>query len=210
MAEAMTYDSLVQDIKDYAERSDSPFLNQIPRFIMLAENRIASEVHGLGYLEYDTSTLTANNPVFPKPALWRETASFSVTVSNERKFLKQRPYSFCRKYWPNENLTGEPIYYSDYGYEHFLIAPTPSSNYDVEIAYHKRPVPLDSTNQVNWTTQYAPQLLLYASLLEAQIFLKLANRIPEFQAMFDRASQAVGAESDRRLAGDQTLTRNIG
>ena len=36
-AEALTYDSLVSDVQVYSERSDDVFVNQIPRFIMLAE-----------------------------------------------------------------------------------------------------------------------------------------------------------------------------
>jgi len=39
MAEGMTYDSLVSDVELYAERHDAEFIDQIPRFIMMAENR---------------------------------------------------------------------------------------------------------------------------------------------------------------------------
>jgi len=207
MAEAMTYNSLVQDIQDYAERSDSPFLAQIPRFIMMCENRIASEVRGLGYEKFVTSNLVQGNSVLKKPARWRETAGMYITVSNNAAFLKQRALPFLKSYWPNSATQGVPEYYSDYDYEHFLIAPTPNLAYEVQINYFERPVPLDSTNQVNWTTQYAPQLLLYGTLLEAQPFLKLASRIPEFQTLYDRAAQAVQAESQRRLVGDQSLIR---
>lgn len=207
MAESMTYDSLKSDIEVYAERSDVPFVTQIPRFIMLAENRIASEVHGLGYVKFAASNLNIGNPVLDKPARWRETASFMITVAGEVKFLKQRGYSYCRMYWPTIAATGEPLYYSDYDYEHLLVAPTPDDSYSFELAYHERPLPLDDTNQTNWTTRYAPQLLLYASLLEAQPFLKMTERIAEFQALFDRAASAVTQEAQRRLLGDQTLQR---
>lgn len=210
MAESMTYNSLVNDIQTYAERSDSPFVAQIPRFIMMAENRIASEVHGLGFLKFADFTLLADNPILDKPARWRETASLFIKVDDEVVFLKQRGYTFCRSYWPNLALTAQPIYCCDYDYEHLLIVPTPIENYDAEIAYHERPLPLDNTNQSNWTTQYAPQLLLYASLLEAQPFLKLTERVTEFQTLYDRAAGAVQQEADRRLIGGQSLMRTIG
>lgn len=210
MAEGMTYNSLVQDIQTYAERSDIPFINQIPRFIMLAENRIASEVHGLGYLKFVNFDLPADNPILEKPTRWRETASFFITVSNEAVFLQQRGYSFCRSYWPNFAITGQPVFYCDYDYEHMLVVPTPDVQYSCELAYHERPLPLDNANQENWTTQYAPQLILYASLLEAQPFLKLTERIAEFQALYERAASAVAQEAERRMSGDQTLQRTIG
>lgn len=211
MAAVMTYSQLVADIQTYAERNDNPFVAQIPRFIMLAENRIASEVKGLGYLRYVESTMVATNATIEKPARWRETASLSIVLaSGETKFLSQRAYTFCRSFWPTKTNTAEPTYYCDYGYEHLLIAATPDQDYSFEMAYHERPVPLDDTNQTNWTTQYAPQLILYATLLEAQPWLKLSGRTQEFQALYDRAAAGVTSEAQQRLLGDQSLMRTIG
>jgi hypothetical protein len=210
MAESMTYNSLVADIENYSERSDQPFLSQIPRFIMLAENRIASEIHGLGYLRFVEDILATDNPVVPKPARWRETASLFIVTDQGAVFLKQRSYTYCKSYWPDKSINGVPAYYCDYDYEHFLITATPDRDYAFELAYHERPTPLDDTNQTSWTTRYAPQLLLYATLLEAQPFLKLPERVAEFQALFDRASAAVTAEAQRRLGGDQALMRTTG
>lgn len=209
MAASMTYSSLVQDIKDYAERSDKPFVDQIPRFIMMAENRIASEIRGLGYVRFVTGTFAPGDAVVAKPERWRETSSLSITpIGLPSKFLKSRSYSFCKTYWPLQTVEGSPEYYADYGYEHLLIVPTPSADTVFELSYYERPVPLSSDNQTNWTTQYAPQLLLYATLLEAQPFLKLSERIGEFQALFDRAAAGVMNESSRLMSGDQTLARS--
>lgn len=210
MASSMTYSQLVEDVKTYAERSDSPFIDQIPRFIMLAENRIASEVRGLGFTRFVTTNLVQGQATLAKPARWRETLGVYMAVSGESKLLKQRTYGYCREYSPVGSFAAEPVYYADYDYEHYLISPTPDDDYVVEIQYHERPVPLDATNQTNWTTQYAPQLLLYATLLEAQPWLKLGARTAEFQALYDRAAAAVTAEAQRRIAGDQNMMRTTG
>jgi hypothetical protein len=66
------------------------------------------------------------------------------------------------------------------------------------LTYYERPQPLDDTNQTNWTTRYAPQALLYASLLEAQPFLKQSERIAEFQGLYDRAVGILSSEDTRR------------
>lgn len=209
--ESMTFSSLVEDIKNYAERSDSPFVDQIPRLIMLAENRIATEVKGLGQVKYVTGQFTAASGVIPKPARWRETVSFSYVDGDARvRFLRQRGYSFCRTYWPVATTVGEPEYYCDYDYEHLLVVATPSDSFDFEICYFEVPLPLNQTNQTNWTTRYAPQLLLYATLLEAQPFLKRPERIAEFQGLFDRSAAAVNNEAQRRLQGDNSLVRTVG
>lgn len=197
MASAMTYDSLVQDLQDYCERSDDPFLNQIPRFIMLAENRIASENKPLGFVRTVSGTLSSN--ILQKPIRWRKTKSLSLIVGAERRYLYARPYEFLRSYWPDTSQLAAPYYYADYDYEHYFVVPTPDMAYQFELQYWERPVPLDSTNQTNWTTQYAPQLLLYATMIEAMPFLKTSERIPEFQGLYDRALQAITKEDSERV-----------
>lgn len=209
MAASMTFDSLVSDIQIYAERSDAPFVDQIPRFILMAENRIAAEIHNLGFRKIVTSNFAVGNPIIAKPVRWRETAEFSyVDSTNSRKYMYQRGYNYLRAYWPNQALTGLPAFYSDYDYEHFLVAPTPSVALDYELQYHERPEPLDATNQTSWTTRYAPQLLLYASLLEAQPFLMRPERTQEFLTLYQLAAQAISREGEMRALGDQANTRS--
>jgi len=79
-------------------------------------------------------------------------------------------------------------------------------SYSFELQYYERPEPLSESNQTNWTTQYAPQLLLYGALMEAMPFLKTSERIAEFQALYDRALAAVTKES-QDLAIDATAMR---
>lgn len=202
-AEAMNYTSLVTDVQTYSERDDAPFVAQIPRLIMMAENRLASEVRGLGLQKYVTGTMSG--ATLEKPSRWRETISFSVTVAGEITFMQNRTYDYCRAFNPT-GATGVPRYYADQEYEHFYFSPVPAAAYAFELAYYERPVPLSETNETNWFTQYAPQLILYATLLEAQPFLKRPERIAEFQALYDRALQGVSQESSRRTNADRAGT----
>jgi len=151
MAEALTYNSLLSDVEIYAERNDQPFVTQIPRFVMLAENRLAMEVRGLGIQKYVTGKL--NTTVIEKPERWRETISFGVTVSGEQIYLQQRTYEYCREFSPNGLPLGVPRYYSDYGYEHYMVVPKPTVEVDFELAYYERPLPLSDQNQTNWEYQ---------------------------------------------------------
>ena len=174
---------------------------------MMAENRIASSVRGLGLMKFVTTTITQGTATYVKPARWRESASFSyINALGERVYLLERGYEYCRSYWPIVATQGTPKYYANYDYEHFLIVATPDATYDAEFCYYERPDPLSSSNQTNWTTQYAPQLLLYGVLLEAQPFLKLPERIAEFRAFYDEAVKNVALEATRR-AQDQSQNR---
>jgi hypothetical protein len=206
----MTYDSLLTDVEAYADQHDASFLAQIPRLIMLCENRIASEVRGLGYTRFANFNMAAGTAYYQKPARWRETIDLSVTLATgRRKFLFERGYEYLRFFWPDTSQTGEPRYYGNYGFEHFLVVPTPAAITACELAYYERPEPLSDVHQTNWTTQYAPQLLLYGTLLEAQPFLKRPDRTKEFQDMYDRAVAAVTGEAQKRL-GDQANARTDG
>lgn len=204
---AMTFNSLVDDIQAYAERqTDSVFVAQIPRFIMMAENRIASEKKPLGFQRSVNGVFAGKT--LAKPARWRLTRNISYVNSlNKRVFLKNRGYEYCRAYWPDDSLTDPPLFYADYSYEYFFFAPTPDAAYAFELTYYERPDPLSSTNQTSWTTQYAPQVLLYACMMEAMPFLKNSERIPEFQGLYTQSLEAIVKEDAERLI-DASVARS--
>lgn len=182
--EAMTYDSLVSDIENYAERHDEEFVSQIPRIVMMAENRLALEAKGLGQVNVVGGAFSANNPVLKKPALWRQTKSlFYVSADGRAVYLKPRKYEYCRLYALGEPA-GNPEFYADYDYDHFFFAVTPATAFTFELSYYARPEPLSSAVQVNWTTRNAPQLLLYACLLEAQPWLKNLSMLSMWQSQY--------------------------
>jgi hypothetical protein len=197
-AAAMTYDSLCKDVLLYAERNDEEFVNQVPRLIMLAENDIASKVRGLGMIKVVSGQMRVGESAFPKPTRWRESVSFNFTRAGERKHVYLRTYEFCRRLSPDDSVRGIPRYYGDYTSEHFLIAPAPDTAYNFELRYYERPDPLSESLQTNWTTQNAPGLILYATLLQAQPFLKNDARAATFKGMYDEIVASLAAEAQRR------------
>lgn len=204
-AAVMTYDSLVDDISTYLERTDQATLDKIPTFIMLAEQVIAAEIKFLGNLTVQQSTMVATQPIIDKPARWHKTVSMNVVVAGERKPILLRKYEYLREYWPDATQTDVPKFYCDYDYTHWLIAPTPASSYNFEVLYYERIQPLDSSNQTNWFTIYAPQALLYGTLLQAMPFLKNDERTPLWQAQYDKIMQVLKAEDVVRVADRQAI-----
>lgn len=214
MSTTMTFTSLKEDVQRYLERgatlaSDAVVYEQIPRLINLAERRIARELKVQGFINVVTGTLNAGNSVLPKPDRWRDTISINIGIgatNNQRKFLFTRDYEYLRSYWPNALDTDEPVFYSDYDYNHWLIAPTPNEDYPFEILYYELPPLLDDETQTNWMTEYAPQLLLYGTLLEATPFLKNDERIPVWQTMYDRSAAMLNGEDLAKVL-DRSATR---
>lgn len=198
----MTFTTLKQDVQRYLERgdtlaSDPIVFEQIPRLINLAERRIARELKIQGFINVVTAQLLADNPVVTKPDRWRDTVSMFIgtgTNNDTRSALFTRSYDYLRSYWPDATQTGEPLFYSDYDYNHWLVAPTPDADYPIEILYYQLPPLLDEEAQTNWLTENAPEILLYATLLEATPFLKNDERIPVWQNMYDRAAAMLNGE----------------
>jgi hypothetical protein len=203
-AAAMTYDSLTENIQSYLERTDAATLDKIPLFIMLAEQIIASQLKFLGNLKVMESAMVLNEAVIQKPARWHKTVSVNVTVDNKRQPVFLRKYEYLKEYWPNSTLTDIPKYYCDYDYDHWLVAPTPNLSYNFEVLYYERVQPLDSTNQTNWFTMYAPQALLYGSLLQAMPFLKNDDRIPMWKAEYQAIMDTLKNEDIQRIGDRQT------
>lgn len=204
-AAVMTYDSLVADIASYLERSDAATLQKIPTFIMLAEQVISAQIKFLGNLTVNTSTMTAGTNIIDKPARWRKTVSMNITVAGKREPVLLRKYEYLRQYAPDPANLAMPKYYADYDYTHWLVAPTPDAAYEFEVLYYERPQPLDSSNQSNWFTQYAPQALLYGSLLQAMPFLKNDGRVQLWQQQYDLIMGALKVEDQARVGDRQTV-----
>jgi hypothetical protein len=207
-AAVMTYDSLVNDISTYLERTDTATLEKIPQFIMLAEQIIAADLKFLGNLNVVQSNMVANEDVLDKPARWRKTVSMNITVDGKRQPVLLRDYEYLREYWPDPTQTDTPLYYSDYDYTHWLVAPTPDTNYTFEVLYYQRVPPLSSANQTNWFTEYAPQAMLYGSLLQAMPFLKNDERVQLWQAMYQQAIEMLKLENVARIGDRQAIVRD--
>lgn len=204
-AAMMTYDSLVADIQSYLERNDAATLNKIPTFIMLAEQNLAAQIKLLGNLIVNTSALTIGQATIDKPARWRKTVSMNITVAGQRQPVLLRKYEYLREYWPDPAQTGVPKFYADYDYTHWIVSPTPDAAYNFEVLYYERPQPLDSSNQSNWFTQYAPQALLYGSLLQAMPFLKNDGRTVMWQQQYDLILNALKTEDVTRTGDRQAI-----
>jgi hypothetical protein len=204
MAYAMTFASLQVDLRRYLERgftlADDPYVyEQLPRLINMAERRIARDLKIQGFIVAVTTSLSAGVSTYAKPNRWRETISMTTKSGDTVTPVFTRSYEYCRNYWPDDTQTGQPQFYADYDYSHWLFVPTPNAAYDLEVLYYELPVLLDDTQQTNWLTDYAPNLLLFASLLEATPFLKNDDRITTWQNFYQSAANALNTEDLKKI-----------
>lgn len=217
--QATTYNSLVADIKAYTSRgqdTDTSFVNQIPRIINKCEFQLARECKTLITQPPITGVLEPGNPTVEKPSRWRNTLYFNITVATDpstpntydtRRTLFMRPYETIVQYWPNRSLTGIPKFYGDYDINHWYIGPTPAYEHPFEFVMDERIEPLTVENQTNYLTQFLPDLLLNACLLESDIFLQRWERVEDRKAAYMESLQSATAEEKDRMSDK---TQNVG
>jgi hypothetical protein len=199
MPAAMTYDSLVTDLQAYLQRTDATIVNQIPRFIMLAQQAVSRDLKILGFREEATGSFDSNaqsTGMVQKPADWRK--SIAMWVSTGSTFdvhtpVYERTYEYLREIFPDPTIQGIPRFYADADWNHWLVlpAPNPALAPYFKVAYYGTLILIDGTNQTNWLTKNAPDWLLYRCLKEAAGFVKTDERIPVWGQNYDQATQSL-------------------
>jgi hypothetical protein len=208
-AYALTYDNLTNLVLQYLERSDAAVVNFIPTAVMLAEFEIAQDIKTLGQMLVADGVMTPGDPIIAKPALWRKTVSMTLTtMAGAKNPVYLRKLEYLNSYAPDATATGTPLYYADYDYDHWFIAPTPVSAFEFEVLCYTRLTPLSSSNQTNWLTQNAPNALLFGTLKQTAPFLKDDARLAVWSGMFDTAMVALKTEDQLRIGDRQSIVQD--
>jgi hypothetical protein len=171
---AFTYAQLKTAIQDYTENTETSFVTNLPTFIRAAEDRIFKLVDLEIFRKNATSALTSSDPYLSVPTDYLASFSLSITNGSSKEFLLQKDVNYIQEYNPNPATTGTPKYYAFFDKDNFIIAPTPDSNYVVELHYYYRPASLTAGAEsgTTWLSDNAPNALLYGSLVEAYIYMK--------------------------------------
>ena len=170
----MTYGELKQAIQDYTENDETTFVNNLPLFIRLAEERILKSVQLNLFQKNQFGTMTTGNQYLAAPSDFLAPFSLSIDVSGDAEFLLFKDLDFVQTYTPDPTTTGQPKYYAQFDVDNFILAPTPNANYTVDIHYLYRPASLTAgaDSGTSWLSTNAEISLLYASLIEAYTFMK--------------------------------------
>ena len=170
----MTYGELKQAIQDYTENDETTFVNNLPLFIRLAEERILKSVQLNLFQKNQAGTMTTGNQYLAAPSDFLAPFSLSIDVSGDAEFLLFKDLDFVQTYTPDPTTTGQPRYYAQFDVDNFILAPTPDANYTVDIHYLYRPTSLTAgaDSGTSWLSTNAEIALLYGSLVEAYTFMK--------------------------------------
>ena len=195
---AYSYSDLTTDIRNYTEVDSNVFTAAIINsFLRNAEHRInldcpmdSDRVQAEAQFATDFNSIT-----MPQALLFvRGIQVYDSTsaTTGEGVWLERRDQTFISEYVGEltgteggvaaQDTTGLPKYYSMYGGATtgtstatsgaVYVAPTPDQNYKYIIHYNALPTGLETNTGGTYVSNYFPQGLLYACLVEAYGFLK--------------------------------------
>ena len=170
---SFTLTTLTSSIQEWTENDEATFVAEIPFFIRNAEERIFKVVDLDYFRKNVTGTMTSGNKFLQKPSDYLASFSLSYVKDSANVFLLQKDVNYIQEFTPNPSTTGSPRFYSSFDIDNFILAPTPDTNYSVELHYYYRPASLTTDDSGStWISTNAPDALLYGSLIEAYTFMK--------------------------------------
>jgi len=198
----MTYSELLQKIRDYTEVSSNVLTDSIL-------NGIIENVDSDNNKRYATANLITNQRFIDTPSDLLVVRSAQIVDSdgvgqaNNRDFLEFRDTSFMSEFNPVES-TGVPKYYGMWDNDTIVIAPTPNATYTIQLNYILKDTGLSSTNTTTYISEYFPNGLLYACLVEAFSFLKGPNDLLQlYEGKYKQVVEGFSIEQMGRRRRDE-------
>jgi len=169
----MNYATLTTLIQQYCESTEQTFVDNIPTFVQLAEERVYNAVQIPAIRRNQIGTLSVNNKYLTLPSDWLATFSLAVInpTTSEQEFLLDKDVNFIRQSYPSPTDTGVPKYYAIFDDNTLILGPTPDAAYQVEMHYYYYPESI-VTAGTSWLGDNYENILLYGSLREAYTYLK--------------------------------------
>ena len=171
---SFTLATLKTAIQDYTDNTETSFVTNLPNFIKAAEERIFKNVDLEVFRKNVTTAFTSSDKFLSLPTDYLASFSLQITTSGSEDFLLQKDVNFLQEAFNASTSTGVPRFYAQFDINNFIVAPTPNSNYAVELHYYYRPASLTAgaDSGTTWLSTNAPYALLFGSLVDADLFMK--------------------------------------
>jgi hypothetical protein len=137
----MNFQQLSEAIQAYTESTEQLFVQNIPNFVQLCEERVYNAVQIPAIRKNVIGTFTSGDKYLALPEDYL--ASFSLAVifaDGSQQFLIDKDVNFIREAYPSPTDTGTPRYYAQFLPYTYIIGPTPDDSYQTELHYYYYPV----------------------------------------------------------------------
>ena len=196
------YTSLLDAAASWLNRGD--LVDQLPAFVTLSEGQFNREMRVRDMMV--RADATSAQELVQLPDDWLE--HYSLTVPPGSPSLtdgKAMPLRYMGEKETNEykaayrGVGGPPVGYTIIGNSIELV-PAPSGNVDLKMVYYQKIPSLNATTQTtNWLLAKSPDLYLYATVMQAQPYLKDDARLQLWSQMRAGLMEQIRMESEASM-----------
>lgn len=199
-----TYSELLTAAANWLSRAD--LTSRIPEFVTLAQARINRSVR-VQAMETKSTSFSITGEYVNVPSDFLEAKHFYITSVSPRKSLTRLDDETATDSY---TTTDQPKYFSVVGSQ-FRFTPAPASTYTATLVYYAKPATLAVTSQeTNSLFPTNVDLYLYATLLEAESFVKDDPRLGVWKMAYDEALNGINAAAKRQSAFGGSMTTRLG
>ena len=205
---AISYSDFLTQIRNYTEVGSTVLSDTLlDQFITNIELDISLKVDYDDLRKYADAAFVANNKylnihsdLLVARALF--VATTGTLATGTVQYMEKRDQTFLREF-NTTNATGVPKYFGNWDDFTIIVAPTPDSNYPVQLEYIKQPPHFTATNNT-YLSEYQQQMLLYGVLTECFSYLKGPQDMYNlYKSKYDEAVQAFAIQQmGRRRRGE--------
>jgi hypothetical protein len=197
-----TYNALIALLGTFVVDDSSEYTSNVQGFVNRAEERVLRDIDvQLFNTNVQTTTSNGQSSITKSNS---ESPIRTVFLSSTRQHVLRRTRSFIEAH----GGSGIPVYFCD-DQSTITFAPVPDSAYAITINQLTRPIPLSASNQTNWISLYVADLLLWACLIESEMFLISPENVQNYTKSYADALGPIRAnwrELEQNAYDQQTPT----
>lgn len=171
----MKWGELKTAASEYLEAGSAKYTKNLPLFARLAEEDIYREVQ-LPVTRHTAWTTTIPQDRFLSlPTDWLSPYSIAITINGEYRHLESKEPSYLREAFPDPTEYGIPRYYGVFDEKTFVLAPTPITNFPIEMDYFQKIVSIskdDNNDNETWLSINGENAILFGIIYHGYVFEK--------------------------------------
>ncbi len=188
-----TYSELQSAVANWLARpGDATLTPFIPDFVRLAEARIGRDLRIRAMEQRATAEIDGAFLALPAGFAGMRNLQLNTDPVTRLELMSPEQIDSLQ----GSSRAGRPRWYCVLAGQ-IQLAPAPDGAYQAEMTYWRQFEPLGVSQPSNWLQEHAPDIYLYASLIEATAFIGNDERLGLWAAGYDRAVAALQAADDR-------------
>ena len=190
-----SFSTLKSAVADWLDRDDMG--DAIETMIGLCEARIYRELRLQAMEALTTDTIDLSDGSIDVPSDYLELMTVYIS-GTPVQVIEIRSIDWLHAHYPLRATDAKPQYMARF-VNKFYFGPFPDSTYTVVFGYYKKLTALSTSNETNWFTANAPDMLLYGTLVHSAPYIKDDPRVPLWEAAFQEAKRQVIAQENQEV-----------